>query len=192
MKTKLLIILSVVFLSFFSCKELSQLAAFKNCNYELVNLSNTAVAGVSLNGLQDVKSLNANSLLKVTSAILAGKLPLSATVNVKATNPNSTAAKIAGLEWAIDLNNSNILTGNVNQQVNVPANGGQTVIPFNFQIDVMKFVKKGDSNDNIIKLVNNVLHAGENSSTIAIRIKPTVTVGGKNISTGFITVKKSI
>jgi len=192
MKIRALIILSVLLLSFFSCDTLSKLVAFKNCNYELVNLNNTAVAGVNLNGLQDVKNLNATSLLKVTTAILSGKLPLTATVNVKATNPNTQTAQIAGLEWAIDLNSTNILTGNVNQKVTVPANGGQTVIPFNFQLDVMKFVKKGDSNDNIYGLVNNVLRTGEGSSTIFIRIKPTISVGGKKIQTGFITLKKTI
>ncbi|MCL2040557.1 MAG: hypothetical protein FWG84_00775 [Bacteroidales bacterium] len=192
MKTKVLILLSVLFLSFFSCNTLSQLTSFVNCNYELVNLSNTAVAGVSMAGLQDVKSLSTTSLLKVTTAILSGKLPLNATVNVKATNPNTSTAQVEKLEWAIDLNNSNILTGNVNQKISVPANGGQTVIPFNFQIDVMKFVKKGETNDNIIGLANNLLRAGEGSSTISIRIKPTVSVGGRNVSTGYITVKKKI
>ena len=192
MKNRVLIILSVLFVSFFSCDSLSKLTAFKNCQYEFVNLSNTAVAGVSLNGLQNVNNLNAASLLKVTAAIVSGNLPLSATVNVKATNPNAKMAQIAGLEWAIDLNNNNILTGNVNQKITVPANGGQTVIPFNFQIDVMKLVKKGDSNDNILSLVNNVLRTGEGSSTISIRIKPTVTVGGQNIQTGYITLKKKV
>jgi LEA14-like dessication related protein len=192
MKNKVLIICSVLFLSFFSCNTLSQLAAFKNCNYELVNLSNTTVAGISLAGLQNVNNLNAASLLKITTAILSGNLPLNATVNVKATNPNAKMAQVEKLEWAIDLNNSNILTGNVNQRISVPANGGHTVIPFNFQIDVMKLVKKGETNDNVISLVNNVLRTGEGSSTVSIRIKPTVSVGGKNISTGYITLKKTI
>ena len=192
MKTRVLIILSVLLLSFFSCDTLSNLVAFKNCNYELVNLNNTAIAGVSLKGLQDVNNLNTASLLKVTTAILSGNLPLTATVNVKATNPNTKTAQIAGLEWAIDLNSTNILTGDVNQKVTVPANGGQTVIPFNFQIDVMKLFKKSDSNDNILSFVNNVLRTGEGSSTVYIRIKPTISVAGQNIQTGFITLKKKI
>ena len=191
-KTKILIVLSVLFLLLFSCNTLSQLTAFKNCNYEFVNLSNATVAGVSLAGLTDVNKLSPTSLLKVTTAILSGNLPLNATVNVKATNPNAKAAKIAGLEWAIDLNSTNILTGSVNQTINVPANGGQTVIPFNFQIDVMKLFKKGEKNDSIIGFVNNVLRTGEGSSTVSIRIKPTVSVGGKNISTGYITLKKKV
>ena len=192
MKQIVLIIISVSFLSLFSCNTLSQLVAFKNCDYELVNLNNTAVAGVNLSGLQNVKDLSATSLLKVTTAILSGSLPLSATVNVKATNPNKNLAQIEKLEWAIDLNSTNILTGNVNQKISVPANGGQTVIPFNFQVDVLKLVKKGESNDNIFSMANNLLHAGEGSSTISIRIKPTVSVGGKNVSTGFITIKKKV
>ncbi|MCL2510633.1 MAG: hypothetical protein FWF09_01140 [Bacteroidales bacterium] len=192
MNPKVLIILSVLFVSFFSCDSLSKLAAFKNCNYELVNLNNTAIAGVSLSGLQNVKNLSAPSLLKVVAAITSGSLPLNATVNVKATNPNAKMAQIEKLEWAIDLNSTNILTGNVNQRISVPANGGQTVIPFNFQIDVMKLVKKGETNDNIYTLVNNVLRTGEGSSTVSIRIKPTISVAGQNVSSGYITLKKKV
>ena len=192
MKTKISMSLFVLCVSFFSCTTLSQLVAFKDCQYELVNLSNTSVAGVSLAGLQNINNLNAASLLKVTTAILSGSLPLNATVNVKAVNPNSTTAQIAKLEWAIDLNSTNLLTGNVNQKVSVPANGGHTVIPFNFQINVMKLFKKGEKHDDIYSFVNNVLRTGEGSSTVYIRIKPTVSVGGKNISTGFITLKKKI
>jgi LEA14-like dessication related protein len=192
MKTRVLIIFFALMSSFYSCETISNLTSFVNCQYELVNLSNTAVAGVSLAGLQDINNLNATSLLKVTTAILSGKLPLSATVNVKATNPNTTKAEVTRLDWAVDLNKTNILTGNVDQKISVPANGGTTVIPFNFQMDVMKLFKKNEKNENIFTFINNVLGTGSGSSTVYIRIKPTITVGGKNISSGYITLKKKL
>lgn len=187
MKIKSIILLIATFLSLSSCDTLSQLASFVNCKYEFTGLSNPSIAGISLNSAQDVSSLNASSLLKLTAGIMSGNLPLSATVNVKATNPNATVAQIAGLDWAIDVDKSNLLTGTFDKQVSVPANGGQTTIPFVIQMDVMQMFK-GESKENIFRFVNNLLNTGQSSSNVSIRIKPTVMVGGQKLSTGFITL----
>ncbi|MDR2564007.1 MAG: hypothetical protein LBC98_08730 [Prevotellaceae bacterium] len=191
MKIKSIILLIVTFLSLSSCDTLSQLASFVNCKYEFAGLSNPSVAGISLNDIQNVNNLNAVSMLKLTAGIISGSLPLTTTVNVKATNPNATVAQIAGLDWAIDVDKTNLLTGYFDKQVSVPANGGQTNIPFIMQMDVMQMFK-GESKDNIFRFVNNLLNTGQSSSNVSIRIKPTVMIGGQKLSTGFITLNKSI
>jgi LEA14-like dessication related protein len=188
MKIKSIVLLVACFLSFSSCDTITQLASFVNCKYEFTGLSNPAVAGISLNNIQNVNSLNAASLLKLAAGVMSGSLPLTTTVNVKATNPNSTAAQIAGLDWALDMNSSSILTGTVNNQVNVPANGGQTNIPFIVQMDLMQMFK-GESKDNILQFVNNLLNLGKSSSNLSLRIKPTVMIAGQKLSTGFVTLK---
>ena len=187
MKVKSIVLLVACFLSFSSCDTITQLASFVNCKYELNGLSNPAVAGITLNNIQNVSSLNAASLLKLTAGVMSGSLPLSATVNIKATNPNSTAAQIAGLDWALDMNSASVLTGTVNSQVNVPGNGGQTNIPFVVQMDLMQMFK-GESKDNIFQFVNNLLNLGKSSSNLSLRIKPTVMVAGQKLSTGFVTL----
>ena len=191
MKIKNIILLVAGFSFLSSCDTLSQLASFVNCKYEFAGLSNPSIAGINLNNIQDVSSLNVSSAVKLTAGIMSGSLPLNLTVNVNAINPNATVAQIAGLDWAIDVDNTNLLTGTVDKQVSVPANGGQTAIPFIVQMDVMQMFK-GESKDNIFRFVNNLLNTGQKSSNVSIRIKPTVMVGGQKLSTGFITLSKSI
>ncbi|MDR0560064.1 MAG: LEA type 2 family protein [Prevotellaceae bacterium] len=177
--------------TFSSCETLSGVVSFVNCKYEFTGLSNPGVAGISLGNINNVQNLNATSMLKLTAGIMSGSLPMSFTVNIKATNPNATAAQIAGLDWAIDLNTSNILTGNLNSPVSIAANGGTTVIPINIETDLLKLFKN-ESKDNILKFVNSLLNMGEGSSDITFRIRPAVIVGGQKISTGFISLTKNV
>jgi LEA14-like dessication related protein len=190
-KLKILFVLFLIGTTFTSCDVLSGVVSFVNCKYEFAGLSNPSVAGINIGNMTNVNNLNAASLLKLTSGILSGSLPLSFTVNINATNPNATAAQIAGLDWGIDLNSTNILSGRLDHSVSVPGNGGQTVIPLTIQTDLLQLFKN-ESKDNILNFINHLLNTGEGSSNVAIRIRPSIMVGGQKISTGFITLSKTL
>jgi len=162
-----------------------------NCNYDIRNVTNPELLGISLTNVPDVTRLDAVSMLRLTTSILAGSLPLSATVNVGVTNPNSAAAQIGGLDWELYFNNTGVLSGSTSQNIYVAPNGGASTIPLTVQIDIMSFIKN-DSRDEIFDFVNGLLNIGESTSNVALRIRPTLTIGGQNVRTGFITVKKSI
>ena len=194
MKVIRLKILTVLFIAgtvFTSCDVLSSALSFVNCKYEFAGLSNPSVAGINIGNTTNVNNLNAASLLKLTAGILSGSLPLSFTVNINATNPNSTPAQIAGLDWGIDLNSTNVLSGTLDHSISIPGNGGQTVIPLTIQTDLLQLFK-GESKENILGFINHLLNVGESSSNVAIRIRPSVMVGGQKISTGFITLSKTL
>jgi LEA14-like dessication related protein len=190
-KLKILIVLFIIGTIFTSCDVLSGALSFVNCKYEFAGLSNPSVAGINVSNVTDVTKLNAASLLKITAGFFSGSLPLSFTVNINATNPNSTAAQIAGLDWGIDLNSTNVLSGTLEHSISIPGNGGNAIIPLTIQTDLVELFKS-ESKDNILSFVNNLLHTGEGSSNIAIRIRPSVMVGGQKIPTGFITLSKTL
>jgi LEA14-like dessication related protein len=194
-KLKIAIVLFITGTAFMSCDVLSGIASFVNCKYEFAGFSNPSVAGIDLSNIANVNDLSAVSLLKLTSGILSGSLPLNITVNVNATNPNSAKAQIAGLDWEIHLNSrgnwTNILSGTLNHAVSIPGNGGQTVIPIIIQTDLLHLFKN-ESKDNILGFVNNLLNAGDASSNVKIRIRPSIMVGGQKISTDFIILSKNL
>jgi LEA14-like dessication related protein len=190
-KLKNLLVLFIIGTTFMSCDVLSGVASFVNCKYEFAGFSNPSVAGINLSNINNVNNLNAASMLKLTAGILSGSLPLSFTVNINATNPNSTTAQIAGLDWGIDLNSTNVLSGTLNHSISVPGNGGQTVIPLTVQTDLLQLFK-GESKENIMSFINHLLNTGEGSSNVAIRIRPAIMVGGQKLTTGFITLSKSL
>jgi LEA14-like dessication related protein len=190
-KLKIIIILLFTGTTFVSCDVLSGVVSFVNCKYEFAGLSNPSVAGINIGNSTNINNLNAASMLKLTAGILSGSLPFSFTVNINATNPNATAAHIAGLDWGIDLNSTNILSGTLDHSVSIPGNGGQTVIPLTIQTDLLQLFK-GESKENILGFVNHLLNAGEGSSNVSIRIRPSVMIGGQKLSTGFITLTKNL
>ncbi len=184
-----LALLSLVALT--SCSTLMQTASLLTCNYNLQGLASPKLAGISLTNTSDLMNLDAVSALKVTTALLAGSLPLSATVNVGITNPNSTAAQLAGLDWELFFEGVNVLSGATSQQVNVAANGGRSVIPFAVQMDLAQLFQK-ESKDRMLKFANGLMHLGEGGSQVSLKIRPAVSFGGQVYKTGFITVNKSL
>jgi LEA14-like dessication related protein len=191
MRLKIIIILLFIGTTFMSCDVLSGALSLVNCKYEFAGFSNPSVAGINISNVTNINNLNAASLLKLTAGILSGSLPLSFTVNINATNPNSIAAQIAGLDWGIDLNSTNVLSGTLDHSVSIPGNGGQTVIPLTIQTDLLQMFK-GESKENIMSFINNLLSTGDGSSNVAIRIRPSIMVGGQKIPTGFITLSKNL
>jgi LEA14-like dessication related protein len=188
---KIIIVLFVIGTTFMSCDVLSGAASFINCKYEFAGFSNPSVAGINISNMTNINNLNAVSLVKLTTGILSGSLPLNITVNISATNPNSTVAKIAGLDWGIDLNSTNVLSGTLDHSVSIPGNGGQTIIPLTIQTDLLQLFK-GESKENIMSFINHLLNTGEGSSNVAIRIRPSIMIGGEKVPTGFITLSKSL
>lgn len=177
--------------TFTSCDTLSNAAGFINCQYDLGGVSNPTVGGVSLNSITNINQINALSMVKLATYIAQGSLPLSATVNIRASNPGSSLAQIEKLEWAIDLENNEILQGVVNQRISIPANGGNTTIPFVLQLDLLKLINNGSQND-LLNLALNIVNAGDADSKIGIRVKPTVMIANRPVSMGFINISKSI
>lgn len=190
MRLRTLLIISCC-LVMLSCDTLTQMTSFINCKYEFAGLSNPTVAGIDFSNVQSIDDLKPAALLKLTTGYMSGSLPLTTTVKVRATNPNTAAAQLEGLEWAIDLDNKNLLSGAVDQRIAVAANGGQTIIPVAIQVNIMDLIA-GESKDNVLNLVNSFLHVGESSSKVSIRVKPIVMVGGQKISAGFVTLSKTI
>ncbi len=176
---------------FASCSTLMGVASLMTCNYDLRSVSDPRLAEISLTSTRDLtSSLDAMSLLRVTTALLSGSVPFSATVNVGATNPNATAAQLSGLDWAIYSGATQMLTGQTAQQIYIGANGGTALIPLTLQIDLGKLFDK-NGKDDMLKFANGLLHLGESGSDVSLRIRPSVSFGGQTFQTGFITVARS-
>jgi LEA14-like dessication related protein len=181
----------VLFAALVSCSALQSALQIVNCKYDIEGVSNPTVAGVNLNNIANISQIKAMDLVKLTAAFATKNFPLNVTINIKATNPGSMAATVQRLDWAIDLEQKEILNGAVNQTISVPANGGSTIIPVSVGTDLFQLFN-GKTKDDLLNLAMNIANIGESSSKISIRIKPTVVIGGQSISTGFITISKTI
>jgi LEA14-like dessication related protein len=180
----------ILFAALISCGTLQSALQIANCKYSLDGVAQPTVAGINLNNITNLNQINAMDLIKITAAFASKNLPLNLTVNIKATNPGNGTATVQQLEWAIDLEQTEMLKGTINQTINVPANGGSTVIPVSVGVDLFQLFKS-ETKDNLLNLAMSIANIGESSSKVSFRIKPTVVVAGQPISMGFITISKT-
>ena len=184
-------ILTAVFALFNACGTLSQMAALLTCNYSVRNVDSPKLAGINIANMNDITNLDAVTALRVSATILSGALPLSATINVGVSNPNSVAAQIAGLEWILSFEGVDLLSGTTLQQVSVAPNGGSSVIPFTVQTDLVSLFNK-DSRDRMLKFTQGLLHIGDKNGQVTLKIRPSISFGGQVFRMGYITVSKEI
>ncbi len=174
-----------------SCTTMTQMASLLTCNYNIQGIANPRLAGVGVSSTGDLTKLDMMTAARVATSLLSGSLPLSATVNVGVTNPNGTAAQVAGLDWALFLENTSMVSGSTQQQVYVAPNGGRSVVPLTVEVDLAQLFRK-ESKEDMLKFANGLMHIGESSSKVSLKIRPSVSFGGQVFKTGFITVSKAI
>jgi len=175
-----------------SCNELKSMLQMMLCTYDLDGIVSPKIAGVSLSNITTPSQLNATDVAKIALAFTNNSFPLSLTVNVKATNPGNVVATIHKLDWALDLDQKEILQGSLDDVIDIPAGGGSTIIPFTIGTDLRQLFS-GETKDNLLNLALNIANVGDSSSKVSIRIRPTMTIGGQAVSsTRFITLSKTV
>lgn len=161
------------------------------CNFRIEQVTNPVLAGMNVSNLQDLTRLDAATALRVTSTLLSGSLPMSTTVHIGVHNPNTTLAKIAGLEWILFLEDVQVLSGATQQEVSVAPNGGTTSVPLTIQADLATLFKN-DSREKMLQFANGLLHVGDQSAKVSLKIRPIISLGGHALNMGYITVNKEL
>jgi LEA14-like dessication related protein len=174
-----------------SCNEIKGILQMINCTYNLDSVVKPTIAGVSLSSITNPSQLNVMDVAKIALAFSKKNFPISLTVDVKATNPGNVEAKIQQLDWAMDLEQNEILHGSINQIISVPASGGSALIPFTVTTDLLQLFSS-ETKDNLLNLALNIANVGDSSSKVSLRVRPTIVIGGQPLSTGFITLSKTV
>ena len=181
---KFITFLSLVFLTF-SCDVAQQVMGtyqLSQCKYDYHSISGLTLAGINLQNVSGLASLNPLNLANLTSAFSSknGSLPLNLTLNMDISNPGTQAAIINGLGYILEIDGHQMTTGTVNQQLQI--NGGQkTVLPINMAFDLKKALS-GESLESIKKIAFNFAGIGNDPSNVTIRLKPSFKVGNQIIA----------
>lgn len=164
------------------------IANLANCEYTLTNVNNVSVAGVNLKKITNGQ-VGATDVIKLTAALVNKSLPLSMDVNVKVKNPTNYDARLANMDWALDIEKQQIATGLVNQNRNIGAKS-TTTVPLGVGTDVYSLFSKNGI-ESVKKFAGSFKNDGT-SSKVALRIRPHVTVAGMDMPTSYITLSKNV
>ncbi len=169
-------------------KQAQQMGSLINCDFSLKSVENITLAGVSVQQVQSLSSLNVLDVGKLTAALAGGALPLSFTLNVQARNPNKSAAGMNRMEWILLIDDIEMTKGILNRKINIPANNGTSVIPLQMNFDLKK-VLSNRSGDALLNFALGLAGAGNTPSRITLKAKPTISVSGYSLDyPGYITI----
>lgn len=164
------------------------IANLANCEYTLTNVNNVSVAGVNLKKITNGQ-VGATDVIKLTAALVNKSLPLSMDVNVKVKNPTNYDARLANMDWALDIEKQQIASGLVNQNRNIGAKS-TTTVPLAVGTDVYSLFSKNGI-ESVKKFAGSFKNDGT-SSKVALRIRPHVTIANMDMPTSYITLSKNV
>lgn len=165
-------LLLVVLLPLGSCTALQEIANLRNVDFAIENVTNTNLAGVNVQDVRSYNDLNGGQVARLVAALATGEMPLSFTVNVGASNPqsNTVNARLVQLDWTLLLDNTETISGIFNDDRVIPP-GANVLLPISMELDLVRFF--GRNAQDLVELAAAV--AGQGTKEIALRARPTVT-----------------
>lgn len=197
-RIKRALVIVFVALGLSSCETLTQVANqaaqmynFVNCTFDFNNVNNIQMLGINLNRGMSKNDLNVSQLLSLTNALINKSLPVSFNVNLDVNNPNSIAASMAKMDYALSLNGKQVVSTTLNQGVNVPANSkGSVSIPIT--TDLFQLFS-GESADAIVNLAFKLAGASSEPVNVGLKVKPYIKINNQQLAyPDFISLNKTL
>jgi hypothetical protein len=181
---KTVVLLSLVIV-FFSCDVAQQLLGtyqMTQCKYEYKSISGLNLAGVNLQDVSSLSSLNPLSAANLLAAFASpnGALPLQFTLNLNVSNPGAQTALLNGMAYILEIDGIEMTQGRLSKQIQI-ASKQKTVLPLQIAFD-LKQVLSGKSMEAIKNLAFNFAGIGNGSSNVTIQLKPAFMLGGQSVS----------
>ncbi len=155
-----------------SCTALQEIANLRNVDFAIENVAQTHLAGVDVQDVRGYDDLGPLDIARIGTALATGRMPLSFTLNLGASNPaeNTVNARLVQLDWTLLLDDTETISGVFNDERVIPP-GAEVVLPISMELDLVQFF--GRNLEDLVTLAAAV--AGQGSSEIALRARPTVT-----------------
>ncbi len=170
-------------------EQASQVANLTKCEFRLKSVDQLRLAGVNIQQVDQFSDLTFMDAARITAAATSGNLPLNFTLNVEAKNPNGATAGLNRLDWILLIDDIEMVSGVNEQNIQIAANGGTSVIPLTIGIN-LKEALKGKSADAIANFGLNLTGAGNKPTRITLKAKPSIMVNGRSIAyPGYLTVE---
>ena len=161
--------------------------------WKLGSVSGMNVSGVDVSKVSSFSSINPLDLVKLTSAVGTGKLPVNFTLNLLAKNPEGEGGSknssdlIKSVEWRLLIDNKETINGVVSGPITVPGVGQTSTIPVGISLDILQFFQ----NEGLQSLAGMLLGIGGKSGSparLSLKIRPTIDTFIGPITPGEITV----
>jgi hypothetical protein len=167
-----------------SCAALDQVASvlvnLKRLQFKVGAVRDFRLLGLDLGGKTKIGDFAAVDALRLVDSYRSKKLPVDFVVDVLAVNPNDgtggtrqTVSTLTSLECRLLIDDRPTVTGNIDNPVEVPGTGQESVIPIRISLDLFEFF--GDKRyEDLLGLALAIGGRNKNSARIALDAQPTV------------------
>jgi hypothetical protein len=173
-------------------KQTQQIKALEKCTYKIASADQITIAGTNVKSILEKENINLGSLPGLALGFLRKDIPMRAKLNLEITNPTGDLASINEFEYKILINQAEIATGFVNQQVMVQP-GQTTSVPVDINANVFPFLSNSKVMDEVARFFKASQGGAEQKGIVTLKIKPSFMVGNSLVKyPGFITIDKEV
>jgi hypothetical protein len=167
-----------------SCAALSDIASalanLQRLKFKIGSVRNFRLLGLDISGKSKLSEFNALDALALLNTFRAKKLPAEFILDVLAVNPNDgtggtsrTASTLTSLECRLLIDGHSTVTGNIDQPIEIPGTGQESVLPIRISIDLLEFF--GDTRyKDLIDLALAIGGANRMPTRLSLDAQPTV------------------
>ena len=166
----LLVLLAVGGLA--GCQILREVSNLKDVRLRIDRVTGAQLAGISLAKVQSYDDLGGMDVARLGAALADGRLPLSFTLHVEATNPESNTlnARLTKMDWTLLLEERETVSGTFDREV-VLRPGIPTDVPVDVQLDLATLF-----DENLQQLVDLATAVGGEGppTNVKLKVQPTI------------------
>jgi len=183
----LLAVCTVLVLSGCQVNKKAQIKALADCQYDVESVDQVKFNGKSLNSYKGSDgNYNMSSIAGIAVALFSKELPLEGKVNLKITNPEAQKAAFNSFKYIIEIQDSPLFEGTVDQNVNLN-HGESAIVPMTFKANIFNKAKENGFDKFFDELLNK-----NSEGFMVLKIKPSIRIAGQNIYyPSYITVDKN-
>ena len=178
MKKSILILSTVLLLS--GCNIMNQIGGaiqLSQSVYKYNSLKNIQLAGINLG---NASSISVSNLASIATVLAGGSamqsIPFSMTLNMDVTNPNSSAAFLDALDYAIQINEMEFVEGKMDIPIRIEP-GETKIIGIPVSVDLKNLMNRY-SQDRVTNEISAFLGITPRETSVTVKLWPKLTVGG--------------
>lgn len=155
------------------CATVRGLLALRQVEFEVDRVAAVRVAGVSLDRVRSASDLSVVDAARVAAAVARRQVPLVFDVHLLGRNPaeNHTTARLVRLQWILDLNGRETVSGTLDTAYTFPP-GETTDVRVPISLDLWQFFQ--GSGTDALNLALGLAGLGGRRTEVALRAVPTI------------------
>ncbi len=145
--------------------------------YKYHSLNNIQLAGINLG---NASSISVSNLASIATVLAGGSsmqtIPFGMTLNMNVTNPNSSAAFLDALDYAIQVNDMELVQGKMDIPIRIEP-GETKVVGIPVSVDLKSLMNRY-SQERVASEMSAFLGITPKETSVSVKLWPKLTVGG--------------